>query len=92
MRGTVYFGYQLDNDLACHPNASPTLLRTLYSKGQLGTDLCLARNPNTPSDILLGLSASDNEWIQKALADNPEYRPGTQESSEIMRSPAADAR
>jgi len=48
----VQAGHELDNRLASNPNTPPETLRELHGRGQLGTDMLLGRNPNTPKDIL----------------------------------------
>jgi hypothetical protein len=57
LRALVHFdgiqaGYELDNRLASNLRTPPEALRELYERNQLGTRMCLARNPHTPKDIL----------------------------------------
>lgn len=69
------FGYEIDNRIALNPNTSVEALRILYKKtDQHGTLTCLARNPNTPDDILDGLSKSGDTWILQSLKLNPKYK------------------
>ena len=50
LRQLVHFdgiqaGYELDNRIASNPNSPDDALRLLATKNQLGTNMCLARNP-----------------------------------------------
>lgn len=72
---TMYFGYELDNRIASHPNTPVEVLRKLHARNNLGTLMCLSRNPNTPPDLLAKLADDPDEWIQKGLAENPNWKP-----------------
>jgi hypothetical protein len=48
----IQAGYELDNRIAAHPNTPIEALRELHARGNMGTLMTLARNPNTPPDIL----------------------------------------
>ena len=48
----IQAGYRLDNRLASNPNTPPEALRRLALRENIGTQLCLARNPKTPQDVL----------------------------------------
>lgn len=64
------FGYEVDNRIAKHPNATEDILRVLSRKtGQTGTLLILVRNPNTPEDVILEIAESPNQWVQDALKE-----------------------
>jgi hypothetical protein len=68
----IQAGYELDNRLASHPKTPPDALRRLHDRpDQVGTELCLARNPNTPIDVLEELVRHEDEWVQKSLEQNP---------------------
>ncbi len=72
----IQAGYELDNRIASNPNTNPDTLRVLYGRGQAGTEMCLARNPNTPDDILGELATRDGDgsrYIVDALKRNPRY-------------------
>jgi hypothetical protein len=63
LRELVHFdgiqaGYRLDNRLASNQNTPPEALRELSERDQLGTQMCLMRNPNTPKDILRKLKTT----------------------------------
>jgi hypothetical protein len=69
----IQAGYELDNRIASNSSASHETLKLLYDRGELGTLMVLARNPETPHDILQLLAEYhlQNEWIRKGLAGNP---------------------
>ena len=76
---SIHGGYELDNRIAANPKATPEILRTLYSRHNLGTLMILARNPRTPEDILQAIVDhdltrlnydSENKWIRKSLKLN----------------------
>ncbi len=71
------FGYEIDNRLASNPATPVDVLRLLHKiPNQIGTEISLARNPNTPDDILLDLAKQDGEWrmyILDSLARNRRY-------------------
>lgn len=73
----IQAGYELDNRIASNTNTRPDTLRALHGRpDQLGTELCLARNPNTPADILHELAAGKGKWanyIADSLKRNPKY-------------------
>lgn len=71
----IQAGYELDNRIASNPNLPDDVLRLLATKDQLGTKMCLARNPRSPKDVLDALSQDGDEWIQKSLKDNPNFTP-----------------
>lgn len=67
-------GYEIDNRIAKHPNTSSGVLRMLHGRpNQIGTEMCLAQNPNTPDDILLAFSENADGWLLDALKRNPRY-------------------
>jgi len=67
-------GYEIDNRIAKHPNTSADVLRMLHGRpNQIGTEMCLAQNPNTPDDILLAISKRTDRWLVDALKRNPRY-------------------
>ncbi|GEA13195.1 hypothetical protein KUL49_35700 [Alteromonas sp. KUL49] len=77
-----YFGYEIDNRIASNPSTPVDVLESLYGlEGQIGTDMSLARNPNTPNYLLIELSKHPDEmWrpqITKILARNPKVINGT---------------
>ena len=62
----IQAGYQLDNRLASHPNTPPEALRELSQRrDQTGTQMLLARNPNTPVDVLQRLPAPTPYWMRR---------------------------
>ena len=65
------FGYEIDNRIASNPSSDEESLRILFRKDEEGTLVCLARNPNTPKDLLEELKLNPAEWIQRSLATNP---------------------
>jgi len=69
----IQAGYELDNRIANNSSTSDETLRMLYQRGELGTLMILARNPETPDDILQRLADEhlQNEWIRKSLEGNP---------------------
>ena len=70
-------GYEIDNRVAKHPNTPPDVLRSLHGRtDQVGTEMCLASNANTPDEILFELAKRDDAWskyILDALKQNPRY-------------------
>jgi hypothetical protein len=64
-------------------------LPTTYEKpGQVGTKMSLARNPNTPDDILLDVAQRDVSWqtyIQESLEANPRYKEIKQSNRSLSR-------
>jgi hypothetical protein len=71
--GGIQAGYELDNRIASNSSASHETLQLLYDRGELGTLMVLARNPETPGDILQLLAEHhlQNEWIRRSLKGNP---------------------
>lgn len=70
------YGYELDNRLAANPSTPVDTLRALYQReNQIGTDIKLARNANTPNSILIELSkrkdTNQRNAIIRALEANP---------------------
>lgn len=53
----IQAGYEIDNRLASNPNTPPKALRELSKRDQLGTQMCLTRNKNTPDDVRKRLAA-----------------------------------
>lgn len=75
----ISLGYELHNRIANNSSTPAQVLESLYGiEGQIGTDLTLARNPNTPNHILIKLSKRhDSGWrknIVNALQNNPKVR------------------
>jgi hypothetical protein len=75
----IGLGYELHNRIANNSSTPVQVLESLYGiEGQIGTDLTLARNPNTPNHILIKLSKRhDSGWrknIVNALQNNPKVR------------------
>ena len=75
------YGHELDNRLAANPSTPVDTLRVLYQREhQVGTDLILARNANTPNSILIKLSKRHNSEqrnaIISALKANPKVVDG----------------
>ena len=73
-------GYEIDNRIAKHQNTPPDVLRALHDRpNQVGTEMCLAQNPNTPDDILHSiakLAERNDDWSKyymDALKRNPRY-------------------
>ena len=73
-------GYEIDNRIAKHKNTPPDVLRSLHKRpDQVGTEICLAENPNTPDEVLLSiaeLAKESREWSKyylEALKKNPRY-------------------
>lgn len=90
-------GYLLDNRIAAHPNATPAVLRSLYARHRGGTIMVLARNPNSPEDILRSivdydLTRSDheaeNEAIRESLEKNPKLPDAIRRKLEGDKRPA----
>ena len=76
LRNLVHFngiqaGYELDNRVASHANTPTDALQMLFARGNIGTLMCLARNPHTPTGILEQLSKSPDEWVRRSLDGNP---------------------
>jgi len=69
----VQAGYRLDNRIAVHPNTLPDDLRWLYHRGQYGTLVKLASNPNTPDDILGDFTKKGDALIAHSLRLNPRF-------------------
>jgi len=67
----IQAGYELDNRIAIHSNTPQQALRELHERGQLGTQMTLARNPNTPEDILRNLVNHESSHVRESLAWNP---------------------
>lgn len=62
------FGYEVDNRIAKHPNATPDILRALSARpNQGGTLMVLARNPNTPEDVIIALAKNPDKLLQEVL-------------------------
>lgn len=75
----IGMGYELHNRIASNPSTPADVLESLYGiEGQIGTDIVLARNPNTPNHILTKLSQrQDSKWreqIISALKRNPKVK------------------
>jgi hypothetical protein len=69
----IQAGYELDNRLATNLSTPAEVLRLLHGRlHQVGTEMNLAANPNTPADILSNLSKHQDEWVRRSLADNPQ--------------------
>lgn len=74
--------YEIDKRLAINPSTPVDVLESLYGlEGQIGTDMSLARNPNTPNYLLIELSTHPDElWrpqITEILSRNPKVKNGT---------------
>ena len=73
----IQAGYELDNRLASNSSTPPNVLGMLHGRPvQVGTEMCLARNPNTPAGILIELANREDEWskyITDSLRQNPKY-------------------
>lgn len=80
-------GYELDNRIASNPQTPATALRLLYQRQNIGTLMCLARNPNTPPDILDELSAYEDELIQQSLSQNPKRPTLIRQGLQLLGSP-----
>ncbi|WP_296043529.1 hypothetical protein [uncultured Alteromonas sp.] len=75
------FGYEVDNRIASNPSTPVDVLESLYGiQGQIGTDMSLALNPNTPNYILIALSKRRDEFwrprIIERLEKNPKVKSG----------------
>ncbi len=75
------YGYEMDNRLAANPSTPVDTLRALYQReNQIGTDIKLARNTNTPNSILIELSKRHNSdqhnAIIRSLKNNPKVTNG----------------
>ena len=59
--------------LVTHPHTPPEILREIYQKPRRisGLDIWFAKNPNTPADILLKLSDSQDVNVIRSLLQNP---------------------
>lgn len=64
---------EVDLALAAHQNSSKELLIKLSKRVDLNITQALARNPKTPHQILKKIAEMNNEWVQKALLENPNY-------------------
>lgn len=89
LRKLVYFngiqaGYELDNRVASHANTPVDALQTLFARGNMGTLMCLARNPHTPTGILEQLSKSPDEWVRKSLDHNPTLKDAAPGKNKIV--------
>lgn len=73
----IQAGYELDNRIASNPSSPPDVLGLLHARpDQIGTEMSLARNPNTPDDILREFANRDGVWSQHlsdSLKRNPRY-------------------
>lgn len=87
----IQAGYRLDNRIAVHPNTHPDDLRWLYHRGQYGTLLKLASNPNTPDDILEELAEKGDALIAHSLRLNPRLRDRTATENNVPALPNPDA-
>ena len=65
---------QLENRIASHAKTPASALRELFQRGHTGTLVSLARNPNTPPDILMKLSRSAERPVVEALKANPNWK------------------
>lgn len=71
--------------LASHPKTSPESLDTLYANREIWNDDWytnrvkddLARNPNTPSNVLISLAKDESKLVRKLIAMNPSTPVGT---------------
>ncbi len=88
------FGDEIDNRIASNPNTPVELLVSLYNKGRLGTQMCLARNPRMPDSILRKMLQDVNVCVVENLRLNPRYaaisEPQENDMSESEVSPGSD--
>lgn len=76
------YSYEINKRLAINPSTPVDVLESLYGhEGQIGMDMSLASNPNSPNYLLIELSTHPDElWrphITEILARNPKVKDGT---------------
>ena len=66
---TTFWGTELANRLALHPQTSTKSLWVLYNRGDESTLYCIARNPKVPGEILERLANHSSQIIHEAARE-----------------------